>query len=214
VHVSVPRTSTRAAVTLRGHVFITTHCRSKIDWIYGEGSNRDHTLRRHTVYISPYFHSYGRHHRKWGRQTKSVYLRRHVRKTAKGDYELRCVFLFDRLSLWNRPPLTKGTLNFISEDFSKICGENSSFIKIWHEQRALYMKTCVHVTQLFLEWEIFLTRVVEKIKTRILCLMTFFRESCRLWDNVAIRGNTIRRRKDAMCSRVPRARVQTRPHNI
>jgi len=28
------------------------------------------------------------------------------------------------------------------------------------------------------------TKVVEKIKTHILCLRTFFRKSCRLWDNV------------------------------
>jgi len=28
------------------------------------------------------------------------------------------------------------------------------------------------------------TKVVEKIKTHILCSVTFFRKSCRLWDNV------------------------------
>jgi hypothetical protein len=27
-------------------------------------------------------------------------------------------------------------------------------------------------------------KVVEKIKTYILCSLTFFRKSCRLWDNV------------------------------
>jgi len=30
----------------------------------------------------------------------------------------------------------------------------------------------------------FQTKVVEKIKTRILCSVTFFLKSCRLWDNV------------------------------
>ena len=30
----------------------------------------------------------------------------------------------------------------------------------------------------------FQTKVVEKIKTHILCSITFFRKSCRLWDNV------------------------------
>jgi len=30
----------------------------------------------------------------------------------------------------------------------------------------------------------FQTKVVEKIKTHILCLLTFSRKSCRLWDNV------------------------------
>jgi hypothetical protein len=30
----------------------------------------------------------------------------------------------------------------------------------------------------------FQTKVVKKIKTHILCSITFFRKSCRLWDNV------------------------------
>ena len=30
----------------------------------------------------------------------------------------------------------------------------------------------------------FQTKVVEKIKTRIVCLIPFFRKSCRLWDDV------------------------------
>jgi len=28
------------------------------------------------------------------------------------------------------------------------------------------------------------TKIVEKIKTHVLCSIIFFRESCRLWDNV------------------------------
>jgi len=41
-------------------------------------------------------------------------------------------------------------------------------------------------THFFLEWEMFQTKVVEKIKTRILCLVTPppLRKSRRLWDNV------------------------------
>jgi hypothetical protein len=38
--------------------------------------------------------------------------------------------------------------------------------------------------QLFLEREMFQTKVVEKIKTHILCSVTFPRKSCRLWDSV------------------------------
>jgi hypothetical protein len=73
--------------------------------------------------------------------------------------------------------------------FSKICRENSSFIKIWQELRVLYMKTNIHflshLAQLFLEWEIFKTKVIEEIRRHILCSMTSFsRKSCRLWDNV------------------------------
>jgi hypothetical protein len=52
------------------------------------------------------------------------------------------------------------------------------------------MKTDIHfwsyLAQFFLEWNIFRTKVVQNIKTRILSSVTFFffRKSCRLWDNV------------------------------
>jgi hypothetical protein len=50
------------------------------------------------------------------------------------------------------------------------------------------MKVCVHLCQydaeFSLEWEMFQTKVVEKIKTHILCSVIFFKKSCRLWDNV------------------------------
>jgi hypothetical protein len=36
----------------------------------------------------------------------------------------------------------------------------------------------------FLEWEMLQTKGAEKIKTHILYSVTFFRESCRSWDNV------------------------------
>jgi hypothetical protein len=50
------------------------------------------------------------------------------------------------------------------------------------------MKTNTHfssyIAHFFLGREMFQTKVVEKFKTSILCLITFFRNSCRLWDNV------------------------------
>jgi hypothetical protein len=51
----------------------------------------------------------------------------------------------------------------------------------------LYMKTYVNLwqclPQFFLEWEMFHTNVVEKIRTQ--CVFNyFFWKSCRLWDNV------------------------------
>jgi hypothetical protein len=65
------------------------------------------------------------------------------------------------------------------------------------------MKTNTHfvsyLAYFFLEWEILHTNVVEKIKTHILCSITFSRESCRLWDVVKYfttghaTDNTIRR---------------------
>jgi hypothetical protein len=50
------------------------------------------------------------------------------------------------------------------------------------------MKTNIHflsqLAQFFLEWEMFQIKVVDKIKIRILCSVTFFRKPCRLCDNV------------------------------
>ena len=50
------------------------------------------------------------------------------------------------------------------------------------------MKTDVHflsyLAHFTYEWEMFQTKVVQKIKTHILCSVTFFLKSCRLWDNV------------------------------
>ena len=51
------------------------------------------------------------------------------------------------------------------------------------------MKTKIHflsyLAHFFLEWEMFQTKIVEKIKTHILCSATIFLKSYRLWDNVA-----------------------------
>ena len=41
-----------------------------------------------------------------------------------------------------------------------------------------------HTFQLFLEWKIFQTTVVDKLETHILRSVTFFRNSYRFWDNV------------------------------
>ena len=47
------------------------------------------------------------------------------------------------------------------------------------------MQTCVHYFAELFEWEMFQTKFVEKIKTHVLCLITFFpRKSWRVWDNV------------------------------
>jgi len=46
------------------------------------------------------------------------------------------------------------------------------------------MKTDTHLqsylAQLFLEREMFQTKVIEKVKTHIFCSVTFLRKSCRL----------------------------------
>jgi hypothetical protein len=43
---------------------------------------------------------------------------------------------------WTRLPLDGYSWNLIFEYFSKICPENSSFIKIWKEYRILYTNSC------------------------------------------------------------------------
>jgi hypothetical protein len=67
--------------------------------------------------------------------------------------------------------------------------------KIWQEKRVLFMNTYVHLWQylaeLFLNWEIFQTKVVGKIKTHILFSITFFfwrGGSCHLRCNIEKHG--------------------------
>jgi len=50
-----------------------------------------------------------------------------------------------------------------------------------HDDKYTFMIISAHF---FLEWEIFRTKIVEKIKTHILYSLTFLRKSCLLWDNV------------------------------
>jgi hypothetical protein len=56
------------------------------------------------------------------------------------------------------------------------------------------MKTCVrlweYLAEFFSEWEMFQTKVVEKIKSHVLSSVTFFFKSYRVWDNVEKYGRT------------------------
>jgi hypothetical protein len=87
-----------------------------------------------------------------------------------------------------RLPLDGFSWNFLFEYFSKICWQNSSVIKMWQEQRAVYTKTYAHSSQylaeLFLELEMLQIKVIQKIKTHVLCSITFFGKLCRLWENL------------------------------
>jgi hypothetical protein len=68
------------------------------------------------------------------------------------------------------------------------------------------MKTNIHVwshlAQFFLEWEMFRTKVVEEIKTHILCPLTFFFKSCCLWDNVGKYCRNGEAASDVRCMRM------------
>ena len=85
-----------------------------------------------------------------------------------------------------RLPLDGFSWSLIFRHFSKICRHNSTFIKIWQEYPALYMKTnthfCSYLTCFSFKRLMFQTKVVEKIEKRILCSISFLRKSCLLWD--------------------------------
>ena len=73
--------------------------------------------------------------------------------------------------------------NWCSSGFRKIYRANSSFNKIWHEQRVLYMNTYVQFRsyrpKFSLWWEMLQTKVVEKVKTHFM-FNIFFRTPCPL----------------------------------
>jgi hypothetical protein len=83
-----------------------------------------------------------------------------------------------RLRRTNRFPLEGFLWNFIFESFSKFCWENSSFFKFWQENQVLYTKITIHLwsypAEFSSEWKAFHTEVAEKIRTHILCSITFF----------------------------------------
>jgi len=79
-----------------------------------------------------------------------------------------------------------------SDHFSKVCREKSSSMEIWEDWRALYMQTDIHmwsyVAHFFLEWEMFQTKVVEKIKTHFVFSIFYFFENRAfyeiMWKNI------------------------------
>jgi hypothetical protein len=63
--------------------------------------------------------------------------------------------------------------------------------------RLIYV--CDHISYFFLEWEMFQTKVVDKIKTHILCsIHCFFHKSFHLWDNVKKYGRYAQATDDNM----------------
>ena len=70
--------------------------------------------------------------------------------------------------------------------FLKICWENRSFIKIWQEQRVLYMNTYSHLWQylaeFFLEWELFWAKFVGENQTTYSMFSKLFSENRAVYD--------------------------------
>ena len=65
--------------------------------------------------------------------------------------------------------------------FFLICWDNQTFIKIWQEQQ-INKHFLSYLTQFFLEWEMFQTKLVQKINTYIFCSITIYQKLCHLWD--------------------------------
>ena len=65
----------------------------------------------------------------------------------------------------------------------------------------MFLHLWQYLAEFFLEWGMFQTKVVEKIKTRILCSVTFFLRSCRLRDNVEKYGGAREAACDNMAAR-------------
>jgi len=95
-----------------------------------------------------------------------------------------------RPSAWNNSaPTGQIFMKYGYEYFSKICQENASY---WNRRRTTRTvhedqntRVLSYLAHCYLEWVMFQTKVVEKIKTHILCSVTplfFFRKSCRLWN--------------------------------
>jgi len=82
-------------------------------------------------------------------------------------------------------PLDGLSRNLIFETFlGKICRDTfqSNLTRI---AETLYEDLCTCMkTPRWILLKMFHTKVEEKIKTHILCTITLFRKSCRLWDNV------------------------------
>jgi hypothetical protein len=99
-----------------------------------------------------------------------------------------------RLHRTTRLPLDEFSWNLIFEDFSKICSGKIQVSLISDKNNGYLYMTYIplwkYLAEFFLEWEMFQTKFVEKIKTHILCWITsfFFRKSCRLWDNAGKYG--------------------------
>jgi len=78
----------------------------------------------------------------------------------------------------------------------------------------------IYVTEFFLEWQIFQTKIVEKVKTYVIFNNFFFRKWCHLCDNVEKYGTAKQAIDDNMIElmffacRVYKARIQIHTHNV
>jgi hypothetical protein len=110
------------------------------------------------------------------------YLFRLVRKIVKNNNYLHHVCSSDQMSRNNSAP--NGQI-FMKLQYWNMFWKSAQKIKVslklgknngYFTWRPIYI--FYHLTQFFLEWEMFQTKFVEKIKTHILCSITFFWKLC------------------------------------
>jgi hypothetical protein len=100
-----------------------------------------------------------------------------VGETARKDYYLRHACPSVRPPAWNSAANGRILMKFDISVFFENLLKKSKFRSNIQEKRVLYMKAYGHLwylAEFFLEWEIFKTKVVEKIKTHILFFNNFF----------------------------------------
>jgi len=116
---------------------------------------------------------------------------RPVRRTRKSDYYLRHVFVRPsahpsvRLSIYPHGTtllsLDGFSWNLAFEYISKLCWKKSNFIKILQEWLLFYLKNYIHLvqypTEIFSEWEIFQSKLVQKIEKKFYVQKRFPRNS-------------------------------------
>jgi len=71
----------------------------------------------------------------------------------------------------NRLPPIWFSWNLMLKYVFKFCRENSSLIEIWQ-----------YLDEFSFEWEIYQIKFLEKIKTHILCSITFFPKNCAMYE--------------------------------
>ena len=95
-----------------------------------------------------------------------------------------------RLAIWNNPVPTGRIFHRIRYlSFFRKTVEKIQVSLKWDKNNGYFTWRLLNIfrpflAQFFIEWEMYQTKSVDEIKTHILCSITFFRQSCRLWENV------------------------------
>jgi hypothetical protein len=99
-----------------------------------------------------------------------------IRKIAKSDYQLRPVCLSVRIELGSQ---RTDFHEILYQYFSKIRRQKSDRNNGYFTRRSVHI---FDISLLFFDWEMFLTRVVPKIKTSILCAIISFSENRTVYE--------------------------------